>query len=132
MKIDYNIDFENKRTYCTLTLKDKKFVGEAICHDTDKDFYSEMTGRSIAYTRACIKYFQFLKNEERTKLHALYDLRAHLKPEEHCKTIDKTIKQHEEFLEDLVEAISYHREYLYSYINEKDKVYKKLRGAKND
>ena len=57
----------------TIKYNGRKYIGYAICHPDDEEFFSEKVGKNIAYMRACInamfgerakarKEYEFLKN----------------------------------------------------------------------
>ena len=134
MKVNFVVNNDLHRIECIIKVKDKEFMGYALCHPNDNDYYNERTGKTIAEARAMIKYQQYLKAEERTKLHALYEVRRRFKLTNRLSheyvIITKFIHEHEERLNEIINAIQENRDFLYSYINEKDKLYKRLREIK--
>lgn len=134
MKVNFVVNNDLHRIECIIKVKDKEFMGYALCHPNDNDYYNERTGKTIAEARAMIKYQQYLKAEERTKLHALYEVRHRFRLTNRLSheyiIISKFIQEHEEHLNEIIAAIQENRDFLYSYINEKDKLYKRLREIK--
>ena len=60
-KFDWDPDI--RMATCEIDMKDDGvFVGTAFCHEDDMDMCSELTGQTIAYFRASIAYYKFLKN----------------------------------------------------------------------
>lgn len=57
-------DEEQGIATCIIREGKHQFVGEAKCAEEDKDMKSQITGGQIAYHRALIKYYLYLKNEE--------------------------------------------------------------------
>lgn len=53
---------DGKATY-VYRYKNNKFVGEAICHEDDKDFESSMLGLNLAENRAYLQYLRVRRNE---------------------------------------------------------------------
>ena len=136
MKIEFIPTGDPTRTVCQIRVKDKYFYGEAQCHPQDEDYCSIRTGQTISESRARIKYYQYLKNEERTKLHALYEVRHRFRlinvlSREYI-TISNFIKEHEEILAELICAIEEEKKFLKDYIDLKDELYKRYRKNKGE
>lgn len=65
---------------CRIPYNHSEYVGIAVCHPDDEDFKSELIGSELAYSRACIKVLQAIKNEKRAQLHVLNELYNSLNP----------------------------------------------------
>lgn len=128
---------------CTLYYKDFKFTGIAFCHDDDKDMQSKLTGQTIAETRALIKYYRHLRdNEIKPELKALkqfyYDIIQSQRINKNsyefrylCKQIRKKTFE----LDTIKKELANISKFLKDYIESKDKTHKairKLRLAKSD
>lgn len=56
-----------KVTYATLIYNNKKYVGIAVCHDNDLDFFSQRVGKRIAASKARAQAMRALYKEYRTR-----------------------------------------------------------------
>lgn len=138
MKEKFSWDSETGIAICVIEYSGEKFYGKAVCHDSDMDFLSERTGCSIAESRALIKQMKYIK-----KCELMPELKA-LKNTYHVMTVNKNfnhdsvearimrrhIKMKEAEILDIKNTITKEKEALSYYINEKDKLYKKLRKNK--
>lgn len=135
-KAKFDWDPDLRMAHCELDMKgDGIFVGAAICHDDDMDMCNQLTGETIAYFRACIGYYKFLKNNRiKPGLKALNQLlystnrSKKYNPDSYeAKMIRSQISVYEDELEGIKEAIATLEKDLNDYINIKDEKYKVIR-----
>ena len=136
--IKYYYDNETGVASCTIKYKNQWFSGTAVCHSDDKDFMSEHTGCFIAEVRANIKVLKFRRDTEVIPaLRAFEHVQANMdtstkySPKSYeAKMIHRQIKALKRQVEEFNEAIADEEAYLKKYINDKDKLYQRIR-AKN-
>ncbi len=112
------------------------FVGEAHCHDDDKDMESERTGLTIAEARAHIKLKKFQKRFEIEPVvnayrHTLKNIQSstHHNPRAYESCMLRSQLAHwENKLNEINADIADEEKYLKEYIFQKDKLYCKLRA----
>lgn len=120
---------------CIIKYKDKTFCGVAACHTDDFDMMSEKTGCEIAYHRALIDYFKYVRDcELKPALKALKQLyytmkhSSHFNPESYeNRKLQRHIRMYEFDLETINTMIIEERKNLKDYIDKKDEFYKKTR-----
>ena len=135
----YEWDPKTGYATCTLEYKDFVFFGQAKCAPEDQDMMSEKTGLHIAEERAYIEFLQHIKNNEiKPQLEILNHLCStmnnskKLNPNSYeYKRILKEIKNLESDLDFYIDYIATEEAVLKSYIDEKDKFYKKVRENRN-
>lgn len=122
---------------CQIVIDDFLYgFGMAECAPEDKDMISERTGARIAEIRAQINLLQNYKNRELyPKLKGLKHLKATMvnssrfNPDSYeAKRLDKEIKNIELEISDIYDAILYSKQHLYNYINDKEKLYQRIRS----
>lgn len=130
---------ETGESICILTHKGKRFVGWAQCHDQDKDFMSERTGCFIAEMRANIKYLQYKKNNLTHEIKTLERIAGIINNNPKCqgKSYEKILLQSEirsknNILSVIKEELNNEQEYLKYYIDNKDKLYNRIREKENN
>lgn len=136
--IKYCYDNETGVASCTIKYKNLLFTGIARCHPDDNDFMSEHTGCFMAEARANIKVLKFRRDTEVIPaLRAFEHLQANMdtstkySPKSYeAKMIHRQIKALKRQVEEFNEAIADEEAYLKKYINDKDKLYQRIR-AKN-
>lgn len=134
--IAFSYDAENGVSSCIISYNGMEFVGIAQCHPEDMDFESERTGCTIAEWRARIQMLRYIRDGEiKPTLTAFKHTMDCMKTSKYfnpssyeAKMIRNKIKQYENELHDTREDIKCLSEDLKTYINGKDKIYKKLRG----
>ena len=133
-KTKYNYDHGN--SLFIIYYKDQVFIGEAYCHPDDMDMESERTGLTIAEARAHIKMKKFIKRYEiipvvNTLRHLLANIQSSKyhdpKAYESCM-LRSQLAHWENKLEEITTDIADEEKYLKEYINQKDKLYRKLRA----
>lgn len=137
MKQEYKWDPDKgiAQHICTLT-DGSTVIGEAFCHDDDKDFMSQKTGFIIAEMRSYIKGLQRYKNNVlRNELNALKQLYYSINRSKNfnensyeARALKRHIKMKEFDIEVVKEEIANSRETLKDFINLKDSFYKKVRS----
>lgn len=119
---------------CILTDGKQLYTGEAQCHPDDIDMMSEKTGCEIAFKRAKIDALKAYRDELKIQLKALNQL---------YYSINKSKKFNEKSYENLMlqrqirlisfdldtakEMLADEKQNLYTYIQEKEKFYSKIR-----
>lgn len=134
----YKFKYENNHATVTLIYKDLTFTGTAICHPEDEDFCSERVGLCIAEARAYIKFLQYLKNHEfDNQLKILMHFYSNIKTSKfynpdlyEVKRLKGQIAAIKKEIEYIRNTIKEEKQYLKSYIDQKDAMYKKLRSRK--
>ena len=135
-KIKYNYD--HGISIFTIYYKGNSFVGTAMCHDDDKDMESERTGLTIAEARAYIKMMRFIKKYEiKPKVDILYHLMNNIKLSKYhnpkayeFRMIRNQYNYWNKKFEEIKTNINDEERYLKEYIDQKDKLYHKLRAKK--
>ena len=57
------LEYKDGIAFCQYRYKHYLFEGEAICHEDDKDFESELVGLDLADSRAYLKYLKVRRDE---------------------------------------------------------------------
>lgn len=120
---------------CTLTDKDKTFIGTAICAPDDIDMMSEKTGCQIAQWRAELNFYIHIRdNELKPQIQVLNHLlstvsqRYDFNSKSHdAKMMYSLYRQKENDLAVIKDMIAMRKQMLKEYIEEKDKFYQKIR-----
>lgn len=137
--LKHSFEFQDNKAIHKIKDKDLTFTGIAICHSNDEDFKSERTGGAIAEARAHIHYLQHKKNcELKSQLKILTHLIANIqnsknhnpKSYEFARILSQK-KAIEREIEAVSQEIAEQKESLKTYIDEKDKLYKRLRAKKD-
>lgn len=74
IKPNYFWDEETGVMLCEIEYRGNTFKGIAVCHEDDADFKSELVGSDLAYERAYIKLFKYLKKSEKARLDVLLNV----------------------------------------------------------
>ena len=128
--------YENGYAIFTIHYKDCAFSGDAKCHPDDMDMESERTGLTIAEARAHIHMMKFIKRHEiqpvvDTYHHLLKNIQSSKKHDprayESCM-LRSQLAHWENRLAEIEADIADEEKYLKEYINQKDKLYKRLRA----
>lgn len=114
----------------------QSFVGQAHCHDDDNDMESERTGLTIAEARAHIKMMKFIKKYEiEPKVdvlrHLVNNIQSSKHHDPHAYESCMLRSQYAHWVEKLAEIktdIEEEEKYLKEYIDQKDKLYQRLRA----
>ena len=133
-KTEYNYDHGN--SLFIIYYKDQVFIGEAYCHSDDMDMESERTGLTIAEARAHIKLKKFQKRFEIEPVvnayrHTLKNIQSssHHDPKAYESCMLRSQLAHwEDKLAEIIADIADEKKYLKEYIDQKDKLYRKLRA----
>lgn len=133
-KTDYA--YEDGMAYFFIYYKEFIFTGKAKCHPEDLDMESERTGLTIAEARAIIKMKKFIKRHEIQPIinaykHLLKNLQSSSKhnPKAYESCMLRSQLSHwEGQLAEITADIADEEKYLKEYINQKDKLYRKLRA----
>ena len=133
-------DTDQRVCTCILTAHGTEFCGTAICHPNDEDMKSTRTGEIIAFNRAYIKYIQYMRNTQiNPMLKVLTDLYKNMASSHRFNPksfeaiqLYKEIKGYEESKRVINQLIKDTREYLKTYIDEKDKFYQRMRKSKEN
>lgn len=135
MAKDIRFDYEEGCAMCIIKYKNKDFKGFAFCHPDDADMESERTGCCIAEARAYIQVQCFKRTYEiKPQLDILYHLYHNMSrgknfnPKSYeAKMVRSQIKALEKDLAAVNQIIADERKYLKEYIDQKEKLYQKLR-----
>ena len=133
-KTKYNYDHGN--SLFIIYYKDQVFIGEAYCHTDDMDMESERTGLTIAEARALIKLRKFQRKYEIKPVveayrHTLKNIQSstHHNPKAYESCMLRSQAAHwEAKLDEITADIEDEEKYLKEYIDQKDKLYRKLRA----
>ena len=74
VKPNYFWDEKTGVMICEIEYQGNTFKGMAVCHEDDADFKSELVGSNLAYERAYIKLFKYLKKTEKARLDVLLNV----------------------------------------------------------
>lgn len=136
-KITFTYDPELHKTICQRAVHNKIYIGVAQCHPHDYDFENKLTGQHYAYTRSMIKEMCQLRDEYKIQLKILRHLyniyeqspNIDLSSEE-CYYLRRQIQHLERDIAEMKQLIGETRGDLRNTIAEKDKLYAKLRTAR--
>lgn len=135
-KITHTWDEETGRATASIMLSDGTvLVGEAQCHEDDKDFQSRYTGRDLAEARLTIKVIQHLKNviltNELRSLKQLYysmNRSKRFNPNSYeARCLQNQIRLREEDIDNCKAMIDQTRRYIKKLVDSKDIFYKTVR-----
>ena len=133
-KYQYNEEFGN--SYFYIAYNGLSMCGQAKCHPDDTDMMSERTGLTIAEARA---HIQMLKAKKQYEIQPKIDVLRHLltniqssknhnpKAYESCM-LRSQLAHWEGQLAEINADIADEEKYLKEYIDQKDKLYRKLRA----
>lgn len=136
-KVDFDWFEDNGTCACTITTNFGKFHGFAFCHFDDLDMKSQRTGEQISYSKAII---EMLKHERdyilKPQVIALEHVMSiiNMKKEtadssSHAAiTLKRQLRNLKWELEIVRDNIDHERESLREYIDEKEKMYQKIRS----
>lgn len=134
-KVLFTYDPELHRTTCKRNVHNKVYIGTAQCHPHDYDFENKLTGQHYAYTRSMLKEMCALRDEYKIQLKALLHLQNIF--EQNCNTFSdesyylrKQIQFIQRDIDDMKYLIQATRNDLRTTIQEKDKLYDKLRSGR--
>lgn len=138
MSENYKTDYayEDNTAYFIIHYKGQTFMGKAHCHPDDLDMESERTGLTIAEARAHIKLKKFQKKFEiEPVVNALRHMVNNIQSSTHhnARAYESCMmrSQYAHWVEKLAEIktdIADEEKYLKEYIDQKDKLYRKLRA----
>ena len=131
---------ETKKAMAYVTYNGITFATEATCHENDYDFESERTGLQIADIRANIRILQYKRDTEikpviKSLEHLLHNIQSssqHNPKAYESIMIRNQLKAYKKDLEEINKIINDEKAYLKEYINNKDKLYIKLRAKNNN
>ena len=132
---DIHWDAETHTATCVLTdTYDKKYIGVAVCHPDDEDMSSEKTGCEIAFRRAQIEYIKSYRDGIKYELRGLKQLYYSMNRSKYFNPksyenimIQRQIRLREFDLAMAKEMLAAAQEELMVFINEKEKLYKRIR-----
>lgn len=137
-KIEYKWD--NGFATCVIKYKNISFFGRAFCHPQDEDMCSRLTGSYIAEQRAMIKVLRHIRNNElKPQLQSLNQLyyamnrSKKFNPKSYeARSLFSHINNLKKDIEAIEEEINMTNRELKQYIDEKDKLYTRLRKVKKE
>lgn len=137
--LDFFFDEDKGITTCNYRIGDKNFIGKAYCHSDDSDFKAKITGESISERRAKIKHLKYELNcNLRPGLAALKQLyfsvdrsKSYNKTDYLAKALVRQIKIKESEIDLLKDIIKDQEDSLKDYIDEKEKLYQRLRKMRD-
>lgn len=132
---DVHWDAETNTATCVLTdAYDKKYIGVAVCHPDDEDMASEKTGCEIALRRANIEYIKSIRDQIKHELGALEHLyyvmnrSKQFNPKSYENImLQRQIRLKKIDLATIKDMLTKEQENLRWYVNEKEKLYKRIR-----
>ena len=138
MSENYKTDYayEDNTAYFIIHYKGQTFMGKAHCHPDDLDMESERTGLTIAEARAYIKLKKFQKRFEIEPVvnalrHMVNNIQSSTHHNDRAYESCMMRSQYAHWVEKLAEIktdIADEEKYLKEYIDQKDKLYRKLRA----
>ena len=135
-KTEYQYDKDSGNSYFYIEHNGLSMCGQAKCHPDDADMMSERTGLTIAEARA---HIQMLKTKKKYEIQPKIDVLRHLltniqssknhnpKAYESCM-LRSQLAHWEGQLAEINADIADEEKYLKEYIDQKDKLYRKLRA----
>lgn len=135
-KTEYQYNEEHGNSYFYIEYNGLSMCGQAKCHPDDTDMMSERTGLTIAEARA---HIQMLKAKKKYEIQPKIDVLRHLltniqssknhnpKAYESCM-LRSQLAHWEGQLAEINADIADEEKYLKEYIDQKDKLYRKLRA----
>ena len=135
-KTEYQYNEEYGNSYFYIEYNGLSMCGQAKCHPDDSDMMSERTGLTIAEARAHIQMLKAKKKYEiQPKIDVLYHLLTNIqssknhnpKAYESCM-LRSQLAHWEGQLAEINADIADEEKYLKEYIDQKDKLYRKLRA----
>lgn len=135
-KTEYEYNEKTGKSYFYIECNGITMCGEAKCHPDDTDMMSERTGLTIAEARA---YIQMLKAKKKYEIQPKIDVLRHLlkniqsskhhDPKAYESGMLRSQLAHwEGQLAEINADIADEEKYLKEYIDQKDKLYRKLRA----
>ena len=134
-KTEYQYNEHNGNSYFYIEYNGLSMCGQSKCHPDDADMMSERTGLTIAEARA---HIQLLKAKKKYEIQPKIDVLRHLltniqssknhnpKAYESCM-LRSQLAHWESQLTEINADIADEEKYLKEYIDQKDKLYRKLR-----
>lgn len=117
----------NRETIYKLSIKNKTYIGKAICHPND--IYSKRVGDRLAYNRAAIAYLKEIRDITVEQIKALKHLKSIYDQSDKVdkngyeyKALLRQIKVFQESLEDLRSEINSTKEGDIAYVKERTKI----------
>lgn len=117
----------NRETIYELSIKNKTYIGKAICHPND--IYSKRVGDRLAYNRAAIAYLKEIRDITVEQIKALKHLKSIYDQSDKVdkngyeyKALLRQIKVFQESLEDLRSEINNTKEGDIAYVKERAKI----------
>lgn len=117
----------NRETIYELSIKNKTYIGKAICHPND--IYSKRVGDRLAYNRAAIAYLKEIRDITVEQIKALKHLKSIYDQSDKVdkngyeyKALLRQIKVFQESLEDLRSEINSTKEGDIAYVKERTKI----------
>lgn len=117
----------NRETIYELSIKNKTYIGKAICHPND--IYSKRVGDRLAYNRAAIAYLKEIRDITVEQVKALKHLKSIYDQSDKVdkngyeyKALLRQIKVFQESLEDLRSEINSTKEGDIAYVKERTKI----------
>ena len=135
-KTEYQYDEHSGNSYFDIEHNGLSMCGQAKCHPDDADMMSERTGLTIAEARA---HIQILKAKKKYEIQPKIDVLRHLltniqssknhnpRAYESCR-LRSQLAHWEGQLAEINADIADEEKYLKEYIDQKDKLYRKLRA----
>ena len=132
---DVHWDAETNTATCVVTdAYGKKYIGIAVCHPDDEDMASEKTGCEIALRRANIEYIKAIRDQIKHELGALEHLyyvmnrSKQFNPKSYENImLQRQIRLKKIDLATIKDMLTNEQENLRWYVNEKEKLYKRIR-----
>lgn len=138
IKKEYNFDGDGFSAFASVTLRvaDNVFIGTASCAPEDMEFCSEKTGLAIAETRAMINYLTWVRDIElgqQLKIleHLENGVNAKEEKDKNGYMIYRAANRCREEIKFINEEVKKMREELKEFIDNKAKLYDKLRARRS-
>lgn len=137
MNTSFHFHDEKGEALCIIEDKNHYFYGLATCHPNDEDFMSERTGCYIAELRARIKHLKHIKNNEiipqiNALKHVISTLGPKAEGEYTYRRLVRELRNLEEELANCINIIADTQDYIKTYIEQKDNLYKKIRAKQDE
>lgn len=136
-RVNFYFNSEDGSTLCVINTKHKTYVGTAQCSPQDMDMLSEKTGGEIAFHRAKIHMItdqkDILTHELDGLLKYYYSIRQSKKfnkKDYAVRMLIRQIKIKQNDIDDLNELLTYEKETLKQYMEQKAIFYNRIRESR--
>jgi len=135
--VKFTYDKDKHLTTCTRNVHNKFYIGQSQCHPHDYDFESQLVGQHYAYTRSMIREMCTIRDDYKSQLKMLkhvyniYEQNSEINLDSlECMVMRRQMRLLERDIDEMKQLISETRRDLRITMQEKDKLYEKLRAKR--